>query len=112
MSLIKEAPGIAWGVLDICPVTGLPITRRPKWTDVNFDKNYRLTLSILGDNILLVQPSGYATLHGVEKASRFINEVATEGIAGGLPYIQIVECSNLQVLSLEARKYFIDNIKR
>ena len=39
MSLIKEAPGIAWDVLDICPVTGLPITRRPKWTDVNFDKN-------------------------------------------------------------------------
>ena len=77
-----------------------------------FRQKYRLTLSILGDNILLVQPSGYATLHGVEKASRFINEVATEGIAGGLPYIQIVECSNLQVLSLEARKYFIDNIKR
>ena len=31
---------------DICPVTGLPITRRPEWENVHFGGEYRLKMSI------------------------------------------------------------------
>ncbi len=96
----------------ICPVTGLPIIRRPEWTDVSFGKDYKLTVSILGDSIILNQPSGYATLHDVENTLRLSSKVATEIITGGRPYVHISDYSNLQGASLEARKYYIDNMKK
>ena len=53
MNLIKDAnieslPG------SICPVTGLPITRRPEWTDVSFGTDYRVTVSMEENDIHLV----------------------------------------------------------
>jgi len=114
VTLGKEAPNIGSASSGICPVTGLPIHRRPEWTDVNFDTDtdYKATLNVLGDSILLSQTSGYATLRGVEKAFKLLSEMVTAGIAEGRPYVQIEEYSNLHGASLEARKYYIDNLKK
>ncbi|MBC8392713.1 MAG: response regulator [Deltaproteobacteria bacterium] len=95
-----------------CPVTGLPILRRPEWTDVSFGKDYKLTVSILGDCIILNQPSGYATLQDIENALRLLNKVVAEIIGEGRPYVHISDYSNLQGASLEARKCFIDGMKK
>ena len=111
MSPSKEAPNIGSASSKICPVTGLPILRRPEWTDVSFGRDYKLTVSILGDSIILNQPSGYATLHDAENSLRLSSKVATEIITGGRPYVHISDYSNLQGASLEARKYYIDNMK-
>ena len=53
MNMIKDAnieslPG------SICPVTGLPILRRPEWTDVSFGKDYRVTVSMEESDVHLV----------------------------------------------------------
>jgi len=111
MSQSKEATDIETVSSDICPVTGLPVLRRPEWTDVSFGKDYKLTVSILGDSIILNQPSGYATLHDAENTLRLSSKLATEIITGGRPYVHISDYSNLQGASLEARKYYIDNMK-
>ena len=103
---IESTPGC------ICPVTGLPILRRPEWTDVSFGKDYKLTVSILGNSIILNEPSGYATLHDVENTLRLSSKVVTGVISGGRPYVHISEYSNLQGASLEARKYYIDYMKK
>jgi len=97
-----------------CPVTGLPLLRRPEWTDVSFDTDtdYKATFSIVGDSILLSQVSGYATLRGIEKAFRLLSEVVTAGIAEGRPYVQIEDYSNLHGASLDGRKYYIDYTKK
>jgi len=100
------------GSSDICPVTGLHILRRPEWSNVRFSKDYRATISILGDNILLVQPSGYATQSDVENVFGLIHKIETETLSGGRPYVQISDYSNVQGASLEARKYFIDSVKK
>ena len=86
---LKKGTDIKSGPSYICPVTGLPLLRRPEWTDVSFGKDYRVKLGILGDSILLSQPSGYVTLHDVENALGLISKVATEAIAAGRPYILI-----------------------
>ncbi len=112
MSLSKEAKDIGAVPSNICPVTELPILRRPEWTDVTFGKDYKVTVSIVGDSILLSKPSGYGTLPDIENALGLTSKVATEAIMGGNPYIQIEDYSNLQGTSLEARKYFIDNMKK
>jgi len=112
MSLSKEVKDIGSVPYNICPVTGLPITRRPEWTDVSFGKDYKLTVSILGDSIVLNQPSGYVTLHDVENTLRLSSKVVTEIITGGRPYVHISDYSNLRGASLEARKYYIDNMKK
>ena len=98
----------------ICPVTGLPILRRPEWTDVLFDTDadYKATFSMVGDSILLFQASGYATLHGVKNALRLSSKFATEAIDGDRPYVQLHDWSGLQGASLEARKYYIDTMKK
>ena len=86
----------------ICPVTGLPVLRRPEWTGVSFGKDYRLTLSILGDTILLNQASKYVTLFDVANAFRLIIKVPIQAISGDRVYVQIPDYFNLQGSSLEA----------
>ena len=41
-----------------CPVTGLPITGKPEWTDIQLDSEYSVTFSMVGKAILLVTPKG------------------------------------------------------
>jgi len=112
MSLSKETKDIGSVPTNICPVTGLPILRRPEWTDVSLGKDYKLTVSILGDSIILHQPSGYITLQDAENTVRFSGKVVTEIITGGRPYVHISDYSNLKDASLEARKYYIDDMKK
>ncbi|MCP4576948.1 MAG: hypothetical protein GY846_11765 [Deltaproteobacteria bacterium] len=95
---------------NVCPVTGLSIFQKPEWIDVSFDKDYRITLSIIGGGILLVRTSGRATLSGVEQAIMFINRIQAEEISQD-QFIRIEEWSNLKGVSREARRYYIDYIK-
>jgi signal transduction histidine kinase len=95
---------------NVCPVTGLSIFQKPEWIDVSFDKDYRLTLSIIGGGILLVRVFGRATLYSLEQAAMFINRIQTEAISQDR-FIRIEEWSNLKGVSQEARRYYIDYIK-
>ena len=106
MSLKKEPPS------GLCPVTGLPVINRPEWTDVNFGKDFTETASLIGDMILLSQSSGYATRHDVENALELLSDVVTTGIPTGHPYIHIEDFSNLSRASLDARKYYIEFMKK
>jgi len=61
-----------------CPATGLPIFRKPEWTDVRFGKDYKLTISIIGENIVFSKSVGFATLNDVEGVLRFDARVRTD----------------------------------
>jgi signal transduction histidine kinase len=92
----------------VCPVTGLRVLQRPEWTDVNFSKGCRVTLSVVGDSILLVQSVGYAGLDDVKGTVSLIRSVRTKAIPGNRPYIQIDDFSNLRSTSVKGRKYYIE----
>ena len=96
---------------DVCPVTGLPVLRKPEWTDVGFGKDYRVTVSIVGDNILRVQPSGYVTLDNQINVLKLTDRVPAEVISGGEQYIHIEDWSNFQGASLAARKHYMDEMQ-
>ena len=92
-------------------MTGLPILGKPEWTDVSFGKDYRTTIRILGDSILLVKASGHGTLHDVERAIMLDREVLTKAIPVGCPYIRIEDWSELKSTSRRAREAYVNYIK-
>jgi len=96
----------------LCPLTGLPILQRPEWTDVDFGKDFRMTLRVVGGRILHSRPSGYATRHDAEGALKLTAKVAAEAIGEGAPYVQIEDYSNLHGTSFAGRRYFIDNMQK
>jgi hypothetical protein len=61
----------------VCPVTGLRVLQRPEWTDVSLSKACRVTLSVVGDNVLLVRSVGYAALDDVRGTVALIRRVVT-----------------------------------
>jgi two-component system, sensor histidine kinase and response regulator len=96
-----------------CPVSGLPVLRKPEWTDVNFGRNFKVTASIIGGRILWVQTYGYATLPDQIESLRLTGKAAdeVEALSGGQSYVQIDDWSNLQGASLDARRLYIDTMK-
>ena len=108
MNLVKKPHDIWLESSATCPVTGLPVLRKPEWTDVTFGKDYRFTVSIVGDSILLSQARGRATLNDIKSALRINNQAVTEAIDGNCPFIQIEDLTNFSNLSREAREYYID----
>ncbi|MBW1799529.1 MAG: PAS domain S-box protein, partial [Deltaproteobacteria bacterium] len=97
---------------DICPVTGLSVIQKPEWTNVRFGKDYSITLSILGGNILRVQPCGYVDLKTQVDVLKFTEDVAETAIFGGQPYIRIEDWLNFEGVSLGGRKYYIDTMSQ
>jgi len=95
-----------------CPVTGLPILSRPEWTDVSFGNNFKLTVRVLGDCIILNQLSGYVSLHAAEKTLELVDQVVAEIIGEDRPHIHISDYSNVEGSSLAARKYIRDRTKK
>jgi len=67
VNLLKNAD-IGSAPCSICPVTGLPILRRPEWTDIDLaKKGYSVTFKFIGDRILLSVSRGKSGGHGMKK---------------------------------------------
>ncbi|MEI7635991.1 MAG: hypothetical protein WCJ37_01685 [Syntrophus sp. (in: bacteria)] len=49
-----------------CPVTGLSITTRPEWTEIQVTTDYYVTFKVIGKAILLTTPKGYPTEGGIK----------------------------------------------
>ncbi len=89
-------------------VPGLEIQSRPEWTDVRFGKDYMLSFSLIGKSILLLQVSGHATLLEVKKSLLFFDDIIREVIPEDQDFLMVENLSNIESVSREARKYFID----
>ncbi len=96
---------------DVCPVSGLRIIRKPEWINIQLEKDYRVTVCIIGDSILLTRASGFATLAGVKQILKVTARIADEEITNSRPYVQIEDFSHLQGVTPEARKYYIEKMK-
>jgi signal transduction histidine kinase len=84
-----------------CPVTGLPITTRPEWTEVQLAPDYCATFSIIGNAILLTTPKGFPDEAGaktlLEKRAIVIKEA-------GLSDRKYVEIRDYRMLTGAAPK--------
>ena len=108
---VKKIEAIKPGQSDVCHVTGLHVLCKPEWTDVSFGKDYRVTVSIVGDSILRVQPSGYISMPDQINVLKFTDQVPAEAIPGGQPYVHIEDWPNFQGASIAARKHYMDEME-
>jgi len=84
-----------------CPVTGLPITSKPEWTEIQLKSDYSVTFSIIGKAILLITPKGNPTEKGalglLEKREEVIKEA-------GLSDKKYVELRDYRMLTASPAK--------
>jgi hypothetical protein len=80
----------------------------PDWKDVCFGGDYRSNFTILGDGIILSQPSGIATLKDTQHSLNLNQTVVNAAIAQEGVYVQIEDFSRLKEVKLEARRHYID----
>ncbi len=96
----------------LCPVSGLPIIQKPEWVDVEFQGEYSITVSVIGNRILYTQNIGTATLHDVVEANKLTEKISKEYMHKGLPFVHILNYSRLKNTSLEGRRSFINTMQR
>ena len=94
-----------------CPVTGLPVERRPEWTDVQLDDNYSANVEVIGGHIILGIPRGHATDEGVAKACALHRQVAEQAIVPGSVHVHLSDFTNLEGAPPTARRFFSDDMQ-
>lgn len=62
----------------ICPVTGLPVTQKPGWTDILISYEYSVTFRRIGDHILHVIPAGDLKKIDIKKFYKYREQVLSE----------------------------------
>ncbi|MFH1135756.1 MAG: sensor histidine kinase [Pseudomonadota bacterium] len=96
-----------------CPVTGLPLFRPKNWVLDSLPDNYRITLTVVGRHILLLQPSGYLTAAAFLAAAPTVEQaIAHAGQGEKSGYVFLEDYSNVRGSSHQARKLHIDFFKR
>jgi PAS domain S-box-containing protein len=99
------------GPSESCSVTGLPVVRRPEWTDVELDAGYVVTVEVVGGRILRSYPRGFASRAGVERVNDLHRQAVAAAIVPGGPYVQIADYSAFEGASADARRLFADGLR-
>ncbi len=79
-----------------CPVSGLPVTRRPEWTDIPLSNEYAVTFEFIGDRILLTRPRGYTGNDGMTALFREKEKVIADMIGDGGRYVELRDYSSIR----------------
>ncbi len=94
-----------------CPISGLPVTAFPKWTDIDLGEGYSVTFGMIGERILLTVPTGNSGKNGMR---RLLDErMSFLGSAGllGKKYLEIKDYSKVSgVTTNEGRQQFVDGM--
>jgi PAS domain S-box-containing protein len=96
----------------ICPVTGLTVTARPEWTDRQSGSGYRLTTRVIGDRIILNQPSGHAQLSDIVDSLQVTDAIVQEHIDASAGYVHLSDYAGMRSITREARKHYIRHMSR
>ena len=91
----------------ISPIPDIEVIQKPEWTDVRFGDNYRLTVRVIGRDIVYTQPSGTVSLSELEPALDLIAGIVDEVIGNRRPHVHIADYSYLRSTSAEARRAYI-----
>ncbi|HSL17446.1 MAG TPA: PAS domain S-box protein [Methylomirabilota bacterium] len=105
-------PGAAPSPEDRCPVTGLPIERRPEWTGVELAPGYTVSVEVIGRHIVHSMPLGHATGDGVAAVNELHERVIAEAVPAGRPHVHVSDYSHLGGATANARRIFLAGLQR
>ena len=109
LQILPEKNSIRPWELDTCPISGLPITRKPKWTDLKFGTDhYRVTFSLIGNIIILVKTWGYSNIYTTKEYFSYLEKFVNEVLPDGEQYLLLEDYSNHTGASFKAKNYYIN----
>ncbi len=79
-----------------CPVSGLPIHRKPEWTDIDLGEGYSVTFKFIGDRILHSSPKGNAGEHGMENHFIERGKVLDNMLGPDEPFFELRDYSGIE----------------
>ena len=101
------------GLSTICPVSGLTITSKPAWTNIDLGYGYSATFKLIGEKILLSIPVGHSGQNGM---NRFLEERKKILLSLNLfnnKYIEIKDYSQISgATTKEGRQQFTRYMKK
>jgi PAS domain S-box-containing protein len=100
---------------DTCPVTGLPIVRRPEWTDIDLGDGNFTTFEFIGDRILLSRSKGWknATRQSIKQLFQERRKVLDQMLDRNEPFVELRDYSHFKgVSSKESRDQFIAEMRK
>ena len=78
---------------DVCHVTGLPIRRKPEWTDIRIDDRYSVSFRLIGKAILCTVLNGIHSKTGSQKLFAERERILIEADLLDKKYTEIVDYS-------------------
>jgi PAS domain S-box-containing protein len=93
-----------------CPITGFPITQKLEYSGGSDPASYNIKVFLIGDQIILSEASGYANLNDLKELMRLNRKLEQEKITADF-FIYIADYTHLYGASLEARKYYIEEMQ-
>ncbi len=93
-----------------CPVTGLPVVKKPEWIYTDPSVDYQCAVRVIGNGIIHNRVSGHVSLSAVKNAIDLVHQVVDEHFGTNTPYVQIEDYAGLYGSTIEARRYFIKDI--
>ena len=95
------------GIISTCPSTGLPVYTRSEWMDVKLGNNYFMSVSIVGDQILMGKISGESDLKSVMSATKFIDRVIHEVFGPERKFVYVEDFTELKNVTNDCKKYYM-----
>ena len=94
-----------------CPDSRLSLYEELEWETIRISKNYKISITIIGDNIVWLRPSGYAKSSDLKRALDFTKKFRSKFVPANGAYVQIDDWSNLTGSSFRARKIYIRDLR-
>jgi len=102
-------------VVTNCPVSGLPVNRRPEWTDVDLGNGYSVSFEFIGDRILLSRSKGWkhANRQTIKQLFRERREVLAQMLDKNENFVELRDYGPYEgISSREAREQFIAEMRK
>jgi PAS domain S-box-containing protein len=91
-------------------LSDLQVLQKPEWTDVRLGRGYRVTVRLIGDDIVHSQQYGSITLPDLLALLELIESIVREHIGTRRRHVHIADYTGLKATSAEARRHFIEYV--
>jgi len=99
----------------VCPVSGLPITRRPEWTDIDLGNGYSVSFEFIGNRILLSRSKGWkrANRQTIKQLFRKRRKVLDQMLAKDETFVELRDYGHYRgISSRDSRDQFITEMRK
>ena len=93
-------------------VTDQRVLQKPEWTDVRLGADFRVTLRLIGDDIVHSEQHGSIALPDLKALLKLIEDIVREHVGTRRRHVHIADYTGLKGTSAESRRFFIEYMRK